>query len=112
MVGDLFIKGRVEIVQDFQVFVCFLGQSVQRLRGIVVYYIMSLFIQSNLMILFYVQIIFLNYKYFRNYLEDSFLLGRFLFIEDVGEELDFVLDNVLEKNFIKIGFIFKVCEIY
>lgn len=51
---------------------------------------------------------FLNYKYFRNYLEDSFFFGRFLFIEDVGEELDLVLDNVLERNFIKIGFIFKV----
>lgn len=52
----------------------------------------------------------LNYKYFRNYLEDVLLFGRFFFIEDVGEELDFVLDNVFEKNFIKLGFIYKVCE--
>lgn len=50
----------------------------------------------------------LNYKYFCNYFEDCFLLGRLLFIEDVVEELDLVFDNVLEKNFIKIGSILKV----
>lgn len=50
-----------------------------------------------------------NYKYFWNYFEDVLLFGRFFFIEDVGEELDFVLDNVFEKNFIKLGFIYKVC---
>lgn len=50
----------------------------------------------------------MNHKYFRTHLEDSLSLGRSLVIEDIGEELDPVLDNILEKNFMKSGTSFKV----
>ncbi|CAB3221710.1 unnamed protein product [Arctia plantaginis] len=50
----------------------------------------------------------LNHKYFRNHVEDCVSLGRAMLIEDVAEELDPVLDNILEKNYIKIGSSYKV----
>lgn len=53
-----------------------------------------------------------THKYFRNHLEDSISLGRPLLIQDVGEEIDPVLDNLLEKNFIKIGTSLKVKNVF
>lgn len=50
----------------------------------------------------------LSHKYFRNHIEDAVSLGRPIIIEDIHQELDPVLDNVLERNFIKIGTTYKV----
>ncbi|XP_036143732.1 dynein heavy chain 8, axonemal [Monomorium pharaonis] len=57
---------------------------------------------------FDLQVTWFSHKYFKNHLEDSVSIGRPLLIQDVGEEIDPVLDNLLEKNFIKIGTSFKV----
>ena len=54
----------------------------------------------------------LNSKFFRQQFEDSITLGRSLLIEDVDKELDPILDNILEKNYLKIGLSQRVCIIH
>ncbi|EDV90322.1 GH11347 [Drosophila grimshawi] len=50
----------------------------------------------------------LNHKYFRNHLEDSVSLGLPIIIEDVAEELDPCLDNLLDRNLLKVGTQYKI----
>lgn len=44
----------------------------------------------------------------RNHIEDAVSLGYPMIVEDIAEELDPVLDNILEKNHIKVGTTYKV----
>ncbi|XP_026846872.1 dynein heavy chain 8, axonemal [Drosophila persimilis] len=50
----------------------------------------------------------LNHKYFRNHLEDSVSMGLPIIIEDVAEELDPCLDNLLDRNLLKVGTQYKI----
>jgi dynein heavy chain len=47
-------------------------------------------------------------KYFRNYLEDCISLGKPLLIQDILQDVDPVINNVLEKNYYKLGKSLKV----
>lgn len=47
-------------------------------------------------------------KYFRNYLEDCVSLGKPLLIQDILQDVDPVINNVLEKNYYKLGRSLKV----
>lgn len=50
----------------------------------------------------------LSHRFFRNHMEDAVSLGMPVIIEDIGEELDPAIDNILEKNLIKIGTSYKI----
>ena len=49
-----------------------------------------------------------EHRYFRSHLETALQNGKPLLIEDCGEEIDPILDNVLAKNFIPTGRSFQV----
>lgn len=46
--------------------------------------------------------------FYSNHVEDAIQLGRPIIIEDIAEEIDPILNNVLEKNYIKVGSSYKV----
>lgn len=47
-------------------------------------------------------------KYFRNYVEDCISLGKPLLIQDILQDVDPLINNVLEKNYFKLGKNLKV----
>ncbi|KAL1457441.1 hypothetical protein WDU94_007673, partial [Cyamophila willieti] len=49
----------------------------------------------------------ITHKYFRQHMEDALVGGRPILIADIVEDLDPVLDNVLEKNFVRQGSKYK-----
>jgi dynein heavy chain, axonemal len=49
-----------------------------------------------------------SHKYFEQHLSDCLSLGRPLLIEDINEELVPLIENVLDKNFFKIGSVLRV----
>ena len=49
-----------------------------------------------------------EHRYFRSHLENALQNGKPLLIEDCGEEIDPILDNVLAKNFMPVGRSFQV----
>lgn len=50
----------------------------------------------------------LNDKSFRTQIEDAVSFGTSILIEDIEEELDPILDNVMERNLIKVGTMYKL----
>uniref|UniRef100_A0A1I8M6Y8 AAA+ ATPase domain-containing protein n=1 Tax=Musca domestica TaxID=7370 RepID=A0A1I8M6Y8_MUSDO len=50
----------------------------------------------------------LSHRYFRTHIEDAVSLGLPVIIEDVAEELDPCLDNVLDRNLLKVGTTYKI----
>lgn len=49
-----------------------------------------------------------DHKYFKNHLEDCVSLGQPLLIQDILQDVDPILNNILEKNFFKMGKFLKV----
>ena len=44
-----------------------------------------------------------SHKYFRQQLEDCLSLGKPILVEEVQQELDLSIENVLDKNYVKMG---------
>lgn len=55
-----------------------------------------------------IQITCFNHRFFRNSLEEAVCLGHPLLIEDMLEDVDTCLDNILDRNYIRMGTLYKV----